>query len=202
MLIFFVGMLTGIVVFVGAIVGGGYALATYFKVGQIASWFNQRDKVSYEIKDMTLFELAKDLFETFSNIGELTLEDLSVRYGYSLVPQFSGIDISPLFKVFIPEIPNSFNKITENLTLGALGEGGLVDLPDDPVFNLLKDGYLAKSEDLDDGRESISDIYNRLTIGDIVGADASGIPAGDGGFLEDGGQRLHGAKRVLCSLFQ
>ncbi|MCL2751382.1 MAG: hypothetical protein FWE62_01355 [Firmicutes bacterium] len=175
MLLFFFGMLTGVIVFLGALFGVGYALANYYTIGQVGSWINQRDKVSREIEDKTILELARDLYKTFGDIDSVTLNQISRQYGYSLTPQFKGIDITPIFDEPILTISGKLNKITDNIMLRDLGDLAALPGDEDRLFYLLRDGYLTESDDPGSDRLTIKQIYEELTLGDLVGDVQSGV---------------------------
>ncbi len=130
-LTFVLGMVMGIVLFLGAIVGTVYAVATAFTIGDLSSKAGLTgDKAIFDqdsdILDKTLWEVGTELFGDVQQIGGMSINEIAQKYGLSTkinsFGEISGIDISPIFDVPISQLPDSLGLIVDNITLNDIGE--------------------------------------------------------------------------------
>ena len=126
---FFLGMIMGVVLFVGAIAGTIYAVVATVRVGQLldtakVNTDNIFDQDS-DITDKTILDIAKMLYGDVPNIGNMTLNELSEKYGVSNkldgIDNIEGIDISSIFDMPIKDIPTGFKDIILGVTLNNVG---------------------------------------------------------------------------------
>ena len=130
-LTFVLGIIMGIVLFVGAIAGTIYAVATSFTIGDITQKVGLTgDKAIFDegsdITNKTIWEVGQDLIGDVQNIGNMTLNELAEKYGLSKkvggLGEISGIDISPLFDIPINQLKDNLGVIVDNITLQDIGE--------------------------------------------------------------------------------
>lgn len=128
-LTFIIGMVMGVILFIAAIAGTLYAVATSIKIGQL------QDKIGVQIfddgsdvEDKTLWDVGKDLIgDVKGGITNLSLNQLAEKYGLgtkldALNGFVGAIDFSPIFDVPIKDIGNSLHLIIDNVTLDDVGE--------------------------------------------------------------------------------
>ena len=130
-LTFVLGIIMGIVLFVGAIAGTIYAVATSFTIGDITEKVGLTgDKAIFdegsEITNKTIWEVGQDLIADVQNIGNMSLNEIAEKYGLTKhtdnFGEISGIDISPLFDVPINQLKDNLGVIVDNITLNDIGE--------------------------------------------------------------------------------
>ncbi|MBO5982671.1 MAG: hypothetical protein J6Q06_02195, partial [Clostridia bacterium] len=104
---FFLGMILGIVIFVGAIAGTIYAIVATMTVGDVV---HKVDEIPDDIFDQdsnvpnkSILDIALQLKDDVPNIGNMSLNELSQKYGVSTkledLKTIEGIDISVIFDV-------------------------------------------------------------------------------------------------------
>ena len=130
-LTFVLGIIMGIVLFVGAIAGTIYAVATSFTIGDITEKVGLTgDKAIFdegsEITNKTIWEVGQDLIADVQNIGNMSLNEIAEKYGLTKhtdkFGEISGIDISPIFDVPINQLKDKLGVIVDNITLNDIGE--------------------------------------------------------------------------------
>ena len=131
---FFIGMIMGIVLFVGAIFGTIYAIIATVSIGDIMDKSGvDSDEVFDEGSDMpenSILDLAMKLYGDIPNIGNMTLNELTAKYGVSNKLQntdIAGIDFSSIFDLPISEIPDGFYDVIMGITLGNIGNIANID---------------------------------------------------------------------------
>ena len=130
-LTFVLGIIMGIVLFVGAIAGTLYAVATSFTIGDITEKVGLTGEKAIfdegsEITNKTIWEVGQDLIADVQNIGNMSLNEIAEKYGLTKhtdnFGEISGIDISPLFDVPINQLKDNLGVIVDNITLNDIGE--------------------------------------------------------------------------------
>lgn len=130
-LTFVLGIIMGIVLFVGAIAGTIYAVATSFTIGDITEKVGLTGEKAIfdegsEITNKTIWEVGQDLIADVQNIGNMSLNEIAEKYGLTKhtdnFGEISGIDISPLFDVPINKLKDNLGVIVDNITLNDIGE--------------------------------------------------------------------------------
>ena len=130
-LTFVLGIIMGIVLFVGAIAGTIYAVATSFTIGDITEKVGLTGEKAIfdegsEITNKTIWEVSQDLIADVQNIGNMSLNEIAEKYGLTKhtdnFGEISGIDISPIFDVPINQLKDNLGVIVDNITLNDIGE--------------------------------------------------------------------------------
>lgn len=130
-LTFVLGIIMGIVLFVGAIAGTLYAVATSFTIGDITEKVGLTGEKAIfdegsEITNKTIWEVGQDLIADVQNIGNMSLNEIAEKYGLTKhtdnFGEISGIDISPIFDVPINQLKDNLGVIVDNITLNDIGE--------------------------------------------------------------------------------
>ncbi|MBO5654789.1 MAG: hypothetical protein J6S32_02000, partial [Clostridia bacterium] len=127
---FFLGMILGVVIFVGAIAGTIYAIVATMTVGDVV---HKVDEIPDDIFDQdsnvpnkSILDIALQLKDDAPNIGNMSLNELSQKYGVSTkleeLKTIEGIDISVIFDVPINQIKENLVKILDNVTLNNIGD--------------------------------------------------------------------------------
>ncbi|HKL93844.1 MAG TPA: hypothetical protein VJZ69_01010, partial [Clostridia bacterium] len=126
--IFVLGMITGVIVFLGAIAGTVYVIVSSYTLKDVESTLNVDIPLdNEEIMNKTLLDLGKDLYTTLSNITTITVQQLMDKYGLPIPADLYGIDISPLFGYSITEMPNHMNEVLDSVTLAKVGSIAGID---------------------------------------------------------------------------
>lgn len=133
-----IGMVLGIVLFVGAIFGTVYALLSSYTVGQLqdttgVSIFD--DSGTVDMTDMTLMEFVQELVSAYGDIDGLTINKLIEKYGLKFPKEIAGIDITGIFDVPIKEVPSNLMKIFDKVSLSDVSGSFGVTLPDMDIIN-------------------------------------------------------------------
>lgn len=128
-LIFVIGMITGVVVFVGAIAGTVYVLLTSYTLKDIQDMTGAQIPLDPEgeLMNKTLFALGQELFNLISNISSIPIQELINRYGIPIPSDIMGIDISPLFAYPVTEAPGHINEIIQGISLSTIGGLASID---------------------------------------------------------------------------
>lgn len=135
-LTFVLGIIMGIVLFVGAIAGTIYAVATSFTIGDITEKVGLTgDKAIFdegsEVTNKTIWEVGQDLIGDVQNIGNMTLNEIAEKYGLTKkvgsFGEISGIDISALFDVPINQLKDNLGLVVDGITLQDIGEFAQMD---------------------------------------------------------------------------
>ncbi len=154
-LTFILGIFMGIILFVGAIVGTIYAVASVFTIGDLTSKVGlSGDQAIFDedsdILDKTLWEVGTELIEDAKNILNMSINEIAEKYGLSNkiseLGEISGIDISGLFEVPLNQLANNLGVVLDGITLNDIGEFAGMDftkygLPvlDDNMYSPVKD---------------------------------------------------------------
>ena len=184
---FFLGMIMGVVLFVGAIAGTIYAVLTAVSVGELMDKAgtdpNEVFDQNSNTPDKSLWDIAMDLKDDIPNIGNMSLNELSEKYGVSNKLQgldnIEGIDISSLFDLPISEIPNGFYDIIMGITLGNVGNIAGLDFSEYGI-PILSDNLNIPIVDAID--VILDTIGGELTLRQIE--DNFGITLGEGGIFD------------------
>lgn len=120
--IFILGMLVGIILFVVAIGGAAYAIATSTTIGQLQNTVGVDivDKDS-GIIDKSILEVVKSIITDVQNIDKLTLRTLVDKYGLPIPTDISGIDLTVVFDYPVHTIGNHVTEIVNSVTLEEIG---------------------------------------------------------------------------------
>lgn len=119
---FIAGMLVGIILFVVAIGGAVFGLATATTVGDLQSTIGvDIIKEDSDIFDKSIWEMVELIIEDVQNIDKLTVQTLIDKYGLPIPSEISGVDISAVFKYPIFEITNHVDEIVNSVTLTEIG---------------------------------------------------------------------------------
>ncbi len=159
-LTFVLGMVMGVILFIAAIAGTIYAVATSISVGQLQETVGVQifdDK--NEINDKTLWDIGTQLINDVPNLMSLSLNEIAAKYGLKTkldgLSDISGIDISPIFDVPLSEITGSLNKIVEGITLEDVGELAGIDFGEYGLPILERNLYNSVTKALDEIMSSI-----------------------------------------------
>ena len=83
---FFLGMIMGVVLFVGAIAGTLYALVATISVGQVMDYAKTDPDIIFDqdsdIPDKSILDIALQLKDDVPNIGNMSLNELAEKYGH------------------------------------------------------------------------------------------------------------------------
>lgn len=119
---FIAGMLVGIILFVVAIGGAVFGLATATTIGDLQSTIGvDIIKEDSDIFDKSIWEMVELVIEDVQNIDKLTVQTLIDKYGLPIPTEISGVDISAVFKYPIFEITNHVDEIVNSVTLTEIG---------------------------------------------------------------------------------
>lgn len=184
---FFFGMLMGIILFVGAIAGTIYAVLTAVSIGEImdSAGADPNDVFDQgsDMPDNSLWDLALKLYGDVPNIGNMTLNELTQKYGVSNklegYDNIEGIDISSLFDLPITEIPKGLHDIIMGITLNNVGNIADLDFAEYGI-PILTDNLNIPIVDAVD--IILSTLGGELTLRQIE--DNFGITLGDGGIFD------------------
>ncbi len=179
---FFLGLIMGVVIFVGAIAGTIYAVVSVFSVGQvIEAGGKDPDSIFDEdsdITNITLLELAKMLYGDVPNIGNMSLNELSQKYGVSNKLQdidIAGIDFSSIYDLPINEISDGIYDVLMNITFNNVGHIAGIDFEEYDIPIIMDNLNIPMRDALKIILETLSD---DLTLRQIE--DNFGITFGDG----------------------
>ena len=140
--ILIIGMLLGIVLFVGSIVGTVYVVLTSVTLEQMQNTIGVEliKEDNKEMLNMTVFEFVSSLIGMVGNISNTSINDLLSKFNLPIPDEIAGIDISPLFDYPILEIPQHVSDVTKNIKLSALEELAGINFDDFnlPVLSRLK----------------------------------------------------------------
>ncbi|MCI5819095.1 MAG: hypothetical protein MRZ86_00710, partial [Acidaminococcus sp.] len=141
--ILIVGMLLGIVLFVGAIAGTIYVVLTSVTIEQVQNTIGVElvKKDNKEMLSMTAFEFVTALVGMIGNISSLSINDVLAKFNLPIPNEVSGIDITPLFKYPILEIPQHLEDVTKNIKLSAVSRLAGINFNEFglPILNRLQD---------------------------------------------------------------
>ena len=184
---FFLGLIMGVVIFVGAIAGTIYAVVSVFSVGQvIEAGGKDPDSIFDEdsdITNITLLELAKMLYGDVPNIGNMSLNELSQKYGVSNKLQnidIAGIDFSSIYDLPINEISDGIYDVLMNITFNNVGHIAGIDFEEYDIPIIMDNLNIPMRDALKIILETLSD---DLTLRQIE--DNFGITFGDGGVFDN-----------------
>ena len=141
--ILIIGMLLGIVLFVGAIVGTVYVVLTSITIGQMQNTIGVEvvKEDNEEMLNMTLFDFVTSIIGLVGNISEVSINDLLEKFNLPIPEDISGIDITPLFDYPITQIPQHLSDVTKNIKLSSISELAGIDFDElgMPILTRLKE---------------------------------------------------------------
>ena len=184
---FFLGMIMGIVLFVGAIAGTLYALVATISVGQVMDYAKTDPDIIFDqdsdIPDKSILDIALQLKDDVPNIGNMSLNELAEKYGVTTkldqLSTIEGIDISVIFDVPINEIKDNLTKILDNVTLKSVGNLAGLDFAEYGIPILTDNLNIPVVDAIDVILETIG---GELTLRQID--ESFGISFGDGGIFD------------------
>lgn len=175
-LIFVLGMLIGIILFVVAIGGTVAILATQLTVGDLQQTIIGSDSVissESEIYKKTILEAVTDvIIKDIQNFDKLSMQTLYDHYGIRLLNGISGIDFTTkdFYSVPIPDIINDLSIVVNSFTLNDVSKIAGVDFASYGLPVLTKNLNNNLSTAMDNilgslnGNLTIRDIYTQFGI--------------------------------------
>jgi len=125
-LTFVLGMIIGIILFVGAIAGTIFALATAVTVGDLQSKFTDQEVVAKDSKlyGSSIWDAVTGAIDDFQNIDQVTLEKLYQEYGLGVFNGVGGIDFTDkdFYTTPVKTLVNDFSVIVNSFTLRDVGK--------------------------------------------------------------------------------
>ena len=184
---FFLGMIMGVVLFVGAIAGTIYAVVATMTVGDVVheAGANPDDifDQNSDVPDKSILDIALQLKDDAPNIGNMSLNELSQKYGVSTkledLKTIEGIDISVIFDVPINQIKDNLIKILDNVTLNNIGDLAGLDFAGYGIPILTDNLNIPVVDAIDVILETIG---GELTLRQID--ESFGISLGEGGIFD------------------
>lgn len=140
MFVLIVGMITGIIVFVAAIVGTVYVALTAVSVKDLQQTFGVElvPEDNAELLNKNMLQLVQEVIGMASDISNVSIDDILDTFNLPIPNEIEGIDITPLFKYPIFEIPNHVSEVTSNVTIETIARLANVDLASYDIPLLLK----------------------------------------------------------------
>ena len=140
MFVLIVGMITGIIVFVAAIVGTVYVALTAVSVKDLQQTFGVElvPEDNAELLNKNMLQLVQEVIGMASDISNVSIDDILDTFNLPIPNEIEGIDITPLFKYPIFEIPNHVSEVTSNITIDTIARLANVDLASYDIPLLLK----------------------------------------------------------------
>ncbi|MBR5173809.1 MAG: hypothetical protein IKW16_02540, partial [Clostridia bacterium] len=184
---FFLGMIMGVVLFVGAIAGTIYAVVATMTVGDVVheAGANPDDifDQNSDVPNKSILDIALQLKDDAPNIGNMSLNELSQKYGVSTkledLKTIEGIDISVIFDVPINQIKDNLIKILDNVTLNNIGDLAGLDFAGYGIPILTDNLNIPVVDAIDVILETIG---GELTLRQID--ESFGISLGEGGIFD------------------
>ncbi len=181
-LTFVLGMIIGIILFVVAIGGAAFIIASSVSVGQLQDQVGgEIFEPDSEIIDKTVLEVVTDLVSDIQNIDKLTINTLKTKYGLKIPSEISGIDISPVFDEPLLNVPNALGKIVNNVTLNDIGELTGIDFNDYGVPVIKDNLYQSVTATIETLLATLNDASS-LSIRDLQ--QQFGVNLGDNGIID------------------
>ena len=120
-LTFVLGMIVGIVLFIGAIAGTIFALATAITVGDLQAKFTDQKVVAEDsqLYKSTIWDAVTTAIGDFQNIDQISLEKLYQQYGLSVFNGVGGLDFTDkdFYTTPIKTIMGDFSVLVNSFTL-------------------------------------------------------------------------------------
>ncbi len=120
-LIFFLGMITGIVLLVGSVVGAIYGVGSLVTVGEVQDGIIKAEIIDKESEmyNKTLFDALKQVIGDVTNPSNFSLQSLYQNYGIKLLNEIEGIDLSQksFYATPLTQLLESPSQIIEAFTL-------------------------------------------------------------------------------------
>lgn len=140
MFVLIVGMITGIIVFVAAIVGTVYVALTAVSVKDLQQTFGVElvPEDNAELLNKNMLQLVQEVIGMASDISNVSIDDILDTFNLPIPNEIEGIDITPLFKYPIFEIPNHVSEVTSNITIDTIARLANIDLASYNIPLLLK----------------------------------------------------------------
>lgn len=140
MFVLIVGMITGIIVFVAAIVGTVYVALTAVSVKDLQQTFGIElvPEDNAELLNKNMLQLVQEVIGMASDISNVSIDDILDTFNLPIPNEIEGIDITPLFKYPIFEIPNHVSEVTSNITIDTIARLANIDLASYNIPLLLK----------------------------------------------------------------
>ena len=184
---FFLGMIMGVVLFIGAIAGTIYAVLTAVSVGDLMDSAGTDPNAVFDqnsdMPDKSIWDIVMDLKDDVPNIGNMSLNELSEKYGVSNklegLDDIKGIDISSLFDLPISQIGTGLYDIVMGITLNNVGNLTGLDFAEYGI-PILTDNLNVPIVDAID--IIMSTLGGELTLRQIE--DNFGITLGEGGIFD------------------
>lgn len=168
-------MVVGVVVFLGAIAGTVYVVATSYSLRSIESTFGVDIPLDNdEIMDKKLYDLGKELFNLVMNIQSTSLQQLVDQYGIPLPTDIMGIDISSIFQYPITQVGEHFNEVIDSITLNTVGNIAQIDFSSYNLPILTRNIDLPVTEALDIVLNSIGGDMSLRILSRDFGIDLAG----------------------------
>lgn len=140
MFVLIVGMITGIIVFVAAVVGTVYVALTAVSVKDLQQTFGVElvPEDNAELLNKNMLQLVQEVIGMASDISNVSIDDILDTFNLPIPNEIEGIDITPLFKYPIFEIPNHVSEVTSNITIDTIARLANIDLASYNIPLLLK----------------------------------------------------------------
>ncbi|MDR3216759.1 MAG: hypothetical protein LBT55_05025 [Clostridiaceae bacterium] len=142
-----VGMVLGVVLFIGSIALTIYIVLTSVSVGDLQDYAGVEifDKEN-EVVDKTLWDIIEKVIENSDNFGSMTLNDIQRDYGIKIPDKIDFVDITPIKDVPLKDLKDNLDKLLDKVTLADLTDKFNVNLPKNiQVINDNKDKPVIKA---------------------------------------------------------
>lgn len=169
-------MILGIILFIVAIAGTIFGIASSITVGDLQSkvGLTGEDAIFDEGSDVTnktLWEIGTTAIGDAGNIPNMSLNEIAEKYGLTtklnkLGTIIDGIDFSPIFDVPINEIGSSIHLIVEGITLNDVGTLAGIDFSSYDIPVIKDNLYNSVTKAVDEILSGIAD-SNNLTLRQI-----------------------------------
>ena len=120
-LTFVLGMIIGVILFVGAIAGTIFALATAVTVGELQAKVTDQKVVSEDsqLYNSTIWDAITTTIQNVQNIDQITLEKLYEQYGLGFFNGIGGLDFrdKDFYRIPIKNMMGDFSVIVNSFTL-------------------------------------------------------------------------------------
>ncbi|MDR2634713.1 MAG: hypothetical protein LBC13_01885 [Clostridiales bacterium] len=140
-----IGMVLGVVLFIGSIALTVYLVLTKVTVGDIQDIAKVDVLGDNEIVNKTLWDIISNVIEDIPEFGSKTLNDLENEYGVKFPDKIDFIDISSIKDVPFSELKDNIDKLFDKTSLADLTNALGISLPenisvitenrDKPVFD-------------------------------------------------------------------
>ena len=140
MFVLIVGMITGIIVFVAAVVGTVYVALTAVSVKDLQQTFGVElvPEDNAELLNKNMLQLVQEVIGMASDISNVSIDDILDTFNLPIPNEIEGIDITPLFKYPIFFFFYHVSEVTSNITIDTIARLANVDLASYDIPLLLK----------------------------------------------------------------